>query len=165
MLKSKKRRINIRIDMTPMVDIAFLLLIFYMATTSFKPPEKLHVSLPASHSEIKLPESDMLYVTVTKEDSIMVEYITKEKVEREGKEISELIRHYQEATPTNLPMVITNIRATVPGAYKWFVVIKADKDVRYGTMNSIMNALQEIKISKFSLVTEMEMEKEREPET
>ena len=56
MLKAKKRRVDIRIDMTPMVDIAFLLLIFYMATTSFKPPEKLHVSLPASHSEIKLPE-------------------------------------------------------------------------------------------------------------
>jgi len=40
------------------------------------------------------------------------------------------------------------------------VVIKADKDISFGTMNSIMNALQDIKISKFSLVTEMEMEKE-----
>jgi len=58
--------------------------------------------------------------------------------------------------------VITRIRATVPGAIRWFVVIKADKDVSYGTMNSIMNALQEIKISKFSLVTEMEMEREQE---
>lgn len=162
MLKRKKRRVDIKIDMTPMVDIAFLLLIFYMATTSFKPPEKLHVSLPASHSEIKLPESDMIYVTVTKEDSILVEYITKQKVEREGKEISELVRHYEEATPIDLPLVITRIRATVPGAIRWFVVIKADKDVSYGTMNSIMNALQEIKISKFSLVTEMEMEREQE---
>ena len=164
MLKQMKRRVDIRIDMTPMVDIAFLLLIFYMATTSFKPPEKLHVSLPASHSEIKLPESDMIYVTVTKEDSVMVEYITKQKVEREEKEVSELVRHYEEATPADLPLVITNIRASVPGAYKWFVVIKADKDVSYGTMNSIMNALQKIKISKFSLVTEMEMEKEGEQE-
>ncbi len=162
MLKAKKRRVNIRIDMTPMVDIAFLLLIFYMATTSFKPPEKLHVALPQSHSEIKLPESDMLYVTVTKEDSVMVEYITKEMVMREGKEISELVRHYAEATPTNIPMVITQIRGSVPGAYKWFLVIKADKDVSYGTMNTIMNSLQDIKISKFSLVTEMETEKETE---
>ncbi len=160
MLKRMKRRIGIKIDMTPMVDIAFLLLIFYMATTSFKPPEKLHVALPSSHSEIKLPESDMIYVTVTKEDSVLVEYITKRTVEREGKEVSEPIRHYEEATPTTLPRVITQIRASVPGAYKWFVVIKADKDVSYGTMNSIMNALQEIKISKFSLVTEMEMERE-----
>jgi biopolymer transport protein ExbD len=47
----------------------------------------------------------------------------------------------------------------VPGAFTWFVVIKADKDVSYGTMGSIMDALQAIKISKFSLVTEMEMEK------
>ncbi|NIM97081.1 MAG: hypothetical protein GTO24_03020 [candidate division Zixibacteria bacterium] len=163
MLKRMKRRVDIRIDMTPMVDIAFLLLIFYMATTSFKPPEKLHVSLPSSHSEIKLPESDMIYITVTKEDSVMVEYITKQKVMREGKEVSEPVRHYEEATPINLPMVITQIRGTVPGAYKWFLVIKADKDVRYGTMNSIMNSLQDIKISKFSMVTEME--KETQPET
>lgn len=164
MLKKMKRRVNITLDMTPMVDIAFLLLIFYMATTSFKPPEKLHVSLPASHSEIKLPESDMIYVTVTKDDSVMVEYITKQKVEREGKVFSEPVRHYEEATPGSLPVVITRIRASVPGAYKWFVVIKADKEVSYGTMNSIMNALQEIKISKFSLVTEMEMEKQPEQE-
>ena len=92
MLKKMKRRVDIKLDMTPMVDIAFLLLIFYMATTSFKPPEKLHVSLPSSHSEIKLPESDMIYVTVTKEDSILVEYITKQKVMREGEEVSEPVR-------------------------------------------------------------------------
>ena len=159
MLKRMKRRIGIKIDMTPMVDIAFLLLIFYMTTTSFKPPEKMHVSLPASHSEIKLPESDMIFVTVTKEDSILVEYITKEKIKREGKEFNEPVRHYEEANPTTLPMVITHIRANVPGAVRWFVVIKADKDINYGTMDNIMKALQEIKISKFSLVTEMEMEK------
>jgi len=160
MLKKMKRRIGIKIDMTPMVDIAFLLLIFYMTTTSFKPPEKLHVALPSSHSEIKLPESDMIYVTVTKEDSILVEYITKEKVQREGKEVTAPVRHYEEATPPTIPAVITRIRGTVPGAMGWFVVIKADKDVSYGTMSSIMSALQDIKINKLSLVTEMEVEKE-----
>ncbi|MBD3162212.1 MAG: biopolymer transporter ExbD, partial [Candidatus Latescibacteria bacterium] len=34
--------------MTPFVDIAFLLLIFFMATTQFKPPEEVSVVLPAS---------------------------------------------------------------------------------------------------------------------
>jgi biopolymer transport protein ExbD len=159
MLKKMKRRIGVKIDMTPMVDIAFLLLIFYMTTTSFKPPEKLHVALPSSHSEIKLPESDMIFVTVTKEDTIMVEYITKEKkMAPDGKEITEPVRHYEEANPASLPQVITQVRS-LPGALTWFVVIKADKDVSYGTMNSIMEALQKIKISKFSLVTEMETEK------
>jgi biopolymer transport protein ExbD len=60
--------------------------------------------------------------------------------------------------------VITQIRASVPGAYSWFLVIKADRDVSYGTMNSIMTSLQDIKISKFSLVTEMEQEQETKQE-
>ena len=50
--KKKKKRVGVRIDMTPMVDIGFLLLIFYMATTQFKPPEKKQVNLPSSHSMI-----------------------------------------------------------------------------------------------------------------
>ena len=40
------RRIRVRIDMTPMVDVAFLLLIFFMSTTQFKPPEVVAVKLP-----------------------------------------------------------------------------------------------------------------------
>ena len=66
----KKRRLSIRIDMTPMVDIAFLLLIFYMATTQFKPPEQKSVTLPSSHSMIELPSKDKIIVTVTGLDSI-----------------------------------------------------------------------------------------------
>jgi len=48
MLK-KKRRIGISIDMTPMVDVAFLLLIFFMTTTQFKPPEN-----PAARIIVKM---------------------------------------------------------------------------------------------------------------
>ena len=69
-MKKGKRRIAIVIDMTPMVDIAFLLLIFYMATTQFKPPEKEHVSLPSSTSQFHLPNSDLINITVNKDDEI-----------------------------------------------------------------------------------------------
>ncbi len=54
----------VNIDMTPMVDIAFLLLIFFMATTQFKEPESIAILLPESHSVIKLPESDVVILTV-----------------------------------------------------------------------------------------------------
>jgi biopolymer transport protein ExbD len=64
MLK-KKRRIGISIDMTPMVDVAFLLLIFFMCTTQFKPPEKDKITLPESNSEMKSPESDIITIAVT----------------------------------------------------------------------------------------------------
>ena len=34
-----KRRVGVRVDMTPMVDVAFLLLIFFMVTTVFRTPQ------------------------------------------------------------------------------------------------------------------------------
>ncbi|MDD5088654.1 MAG: biopolymer transporter ExbD [bacterium] len=37
---------SIRIDMTPMVDIAFLLLIFFMVTTVFRLPQAMEMLLP-----------------------------------------------------------------------------------------------------------------------
>src|SRR2546425_3152331 len=64
MLK-KKRRIGISIDMTPMVDVAFLLLIFFMCTTQFKPPEKDKITLPESNSEAKSPESGIITLAAT----------------------------------------------------------------------------------------------------
>ena len=36
--RAKKKRVGVRIDMTPMVDVAFLLLIFFMVTTVFRRP-------------------------------------------------------------------------------------------------------------------------------
>lgn len=41
-----KRRMDIRIDMTPMVDIVMLLLIFYMVTTVFSMPQAMEINLP-----------------------------------------------------------------------------------------------------------------------
>ncbi len=59
-----KSRVGVAIDMTPMVDVAFLLLIFFMSTTQFKPPEEVQIELPTSHSAIKVPESNILILTV-----------------------------------------------------------------------------------------------------
>jgi biopolymer transport protein ExbD len=153
-----KRRLGIKIDMTPMVDIAFLLLIFYMTTTTFKPPEKKGVTIPSSHSEITIPDN-IISITVTKEDSVFVEYVTKEKQLVEGKEIEMPTRVYEETTLGTLAMTITRIRVTIPGAVFWSIIIKADKNASYGAMADIMQALQSLKISQFDLVTEMEMEK------
>jgi len=37
----KVKRMGIAIDMTPLVDVAFLLLTFFMLTTKFKPQEEV----------------------------------------------------------------------------------------------------------------------------
>jgi len=144
--------------MTPMVDVAFLLLIFYMTTTQFKPPEKKEIKLPSSHSEIKLPESDLLNITITADDSIFVEYTSKREQVIEGKKVNTMDRVYQEATAQNIASVINTIRVTVPGGYRLKLVIKADKNVKYGTMADLMDALQAMKINRFHLITELKVE-------
>src|SRR5512141_3375867 len=63
----KKKRMGIAIDMTPLVDVAFLLLTFFMLTTKFKPTEEVQVTLPASHAKAKMPESDVITITFSPE--------------------------------------------------------------------------------------------------
>jgi len=151
----KKRRINISIDMTPMVDIAFLLLIFYMTTTQFKPPEKKSVDLPSSHSQISLPDKDIINVTVTNEDSIFVDYIIKKKVNINGNMVSQPVRIYDEATVGNVGALINGARVNNPRA---FLVIKADRESSFGTMEGIMKTLQEQNLSRFQIVTTTEQD-------
>jgi len=66
-LRRPKRRISIRIDMTPMVDIAFLLLIFYMVSTVFAMPQAMEINLPPVEDkdvEIEVKESNLITIRV-----------------------------------------------------------------------------------------------------
>jgi biopolymer transport protein ExbD len=151
----KKRRLSIKIDMTPMVDIAFLLLIFYMTTTQFKPPEKKKVDLPTSHSQVSLPDKDVINVTVTADDSIFVDYIVKKTVNIDGRDITMPVRMYDEATTGTVGALINSARIRSPRA---FLVIKADKQSSYGVMEGIMKTLQEQHLSRFQIITLSEQE-------
>jgi biopolymer transport protein ExbD len=63
-IRKKRLRVNIGIDMTPMVDIGFLLVIFFMSTYHARPPETVTVDLPLSRSPFKVPESDVMIITI-----------------------------------------------------------------------------------------------------
>jgi biopolymer transport protein ExbD len=68
--KIKPHRTSPSLDMTPMVDLAFLLVTFFMLTTKFAPEEPVTVDTPSSTSEFKLPETDILTITIAKDGAV-----------------------------------------------------------------------------------------------
>jgi len=137
-----KRRIGIAIDMTPMVDVAFLLLIFFMTTTQFKPPEKVGVELPGSKSEIHVPETKTIILTVNAAGEI---YISDENLSQTNLVPLE-----------SLVSAITTWRSRNPAAV---VVVKGDKGADYGTVADVMNALAESNTLRFNLMTDLKLDK------
>jgi biopolymer transport protein ExbD len=51
-------------DMTPFVDVAFLILAFFMLATKFKPPEPVPIKTPGSVITQKLPANNAVMITV-----------------------------------------------------------------------------------------------------
>jgi len=160
MTKKGKRRVAVRIDMTPMVDIAFLLLIFYMATTQFKPPEQQQVVLPTSTSQRQLPLKNFITITVTKQDSVFLDFIIKAKRfdPTVGDSIEIPVRDYLRSTPEMVGAEIQKMRlkAVVEKIGNLFLVLKADKDASYGVVEKIMSAMQEQNLTSFQVVTDLD---------
>lgn len=72
MPKVKVKRKSTAIDMTAMSDVTVLLLTFFMLTSTFVQKEPVQVATPASVSEIKIPESNVLQILVDKDGKIFL---------------------------------------------------------------------------------------------
>jgi len=73
MPKLKTARKSTWVDMTAFVDVAFLILSFFMLATKFKPEEPVEVTTPSSVSSKGIPEKDALMVTIDKEGRVFVQ--------------------------------------------------------------------------------------------
>jgi biopolymer transport protein ExbD len=150
MPKHKKARVNVKIDMTPMVDVTMLLLTFFMMTTQFKPPEDVTVELPSSHSEFKLPESNVMMVYVNKEGKIYLGVDSQFLMVRLFGSENRLKRAV-EVNKEQLGNILVQARIQNP---KLRTVVKGDKASPYGPMEDVMDVLQKARITRFNLVTD-----------
>jgi biopolymer transport protein ExbD len=132
--RAKPKRPGIRIDMTPMVDVAFLLLIFFMVTTVFRRPLAMEVNLPAADAKIEVPESNVLTVFVDQDEDLYV------KIGRGGIEPIT----WADLTPTLLANAEANPHL--------IVLVKIHRGARYEPMVDMMDTLEDAKMERFSLI-------------
>ena len=154
MPKFKPKRMGVKIDMTPLVDVAFLLLTFFMLTTQFKPPEEVAIELPSSHSDFKLPESDVMMISLAKDGRIFLGLDSQRlRARLFGKENE--LRSAIEVPKERLGDMLIQARTANP---RLRTVIKGDKEASYGLAEDVMDILQKTHITRFNLVTDLEHE-------
>ena len=70
--RAKIKKKSTFIDMTAMSDVTVLLLTFFMLTSTFVKKEPVQVFTPASVSEIKIPETNILQILVDPQGKIFM---------------------------------------------------------------------------------------------
>jgi len=150
MPKFKPKRTGIRIDMTPLVDVAFLLLTFFMLTTQFRPEEEVTIILPSSHSEFKLPESDVMTINIAEDGRLFLGLDSQIMRRRLFGAENELKASIQ-VEKGDLANLLIQARTINP---KLRTVIKGDRAAEYGVAEDVMDILQKTQITRFSLVTD-----------
>jgi biopolymer transport protein ExbD len=134
-----------------MVDVAFLLLIFFMTTTQFQPPEKDKVTLPESNSEAKAPETGIITIAVTAAKPENAFKPTIRVIWRQGgDEVDRVLT--PETVKTDLGGVLSTARAANPAAR---VIVKMDRAAPYGIMADMMDGLEVAKATRFNVMTEL----------
>jgi len=138
----KQRRLGVRIDMTPMVDVAFLLLTFFMLTTSMNRPQTMEINLPPDKMHVDVAESNVLTLRV-KEDGSIYWNIANENP--------------QKVDPKNFRALMAEKNQQNP---KLITLIKVDRKGKYHYMVDIMDELNLANITRFSLAPMLDADKQ-----
>ncbi len=129
----RKKKESVMLELTPLIDVVFLLLIFFMVTTVFRGKDtSINVKLPKSSIE-EVVETKEIIVTVTKDKDI---YINTKKVS---------IKNFK-----------TILRQTLKNVRKANVIIRGDRRIDYGFVVKVMTLSKKAGARVLDIATELE---------
>lgn len=165
MPKIKKKRTGFVLDMTPLVDIAFLLLTFFMFTAKFKSDteneQKFVIERPKSSADTsKLPEQNVAMVKIAidtvSNDTSYYYSISNEQVRQQVYSAIETIPADAKAmiAVADLAMLDVLVKQTRIANWKTTFAIDADRKIRFKWIEDLMEVMRENKATVFNFVTD-----------
>lgn len=136
--KKKKARIGVRLDMTPMVDVAFLLLTFFMLTTAFRLPQTMEISIPEDDDpskNVKIAESNIMQIRIDLDNTIFWNQGNEVPKKTTMQELRSIIIDRSEKN------IATGKGDTMKDKFKLIILIKIDKRAKYEHMVNIVDEL------------------------
>ena len=128
---STARRPDPLVDITPMIDIVFQLVLFFMVSTTFKTSSGIQVDLPRSSQEVVVAEQDDLQILMTIDGTT---YLNDSEVTTEA--LKRLLEEVATADVNRL------------------VVIKADTGVEHGRVVEVMDLARGLGLTRLAIATE-----------
>ncbi|ADK30114.1 ExbD/TolR family protein [Brachyspira pilosicoli] len=119
------------IDLTPMMDIVFNLLIFFMIGATIMQTPQIEISLPKSTSAVGKEKNETIIITISKEGSI---YVNEEAV-------------------NDIDGYLNNL-AKVEGELSKPVEIRSDEDVRTQVLISVIDSVKNAGFTKLGIATD-----------
>ncbi|MGC6508438.1 MAG: ExbD/TolR family protein [Myxococcota bacterium] len=125
-----KVREEVRLELTPLIDVTFQLILFFMVSTNFNEAPGIEVELPQASTEQIIQDSKDLEIWLTADSELFVEQTPVDKAELKEK--------IALALQTNQGVL---------------VVIKADEDVAHARVVEVMDLAQELGVQNLSIGT------------
>ena len=174
----KPKRTGFKLDMTPLVDIAFLLLTFFMFTTKFKSDaeseQKFEIKRPVSTADTtKLPEvgTALVKIAIEEPDDTNYYYSITNEVDRpeiyEKAGLDDSLRRYAlvplRQDTTMLRKLVTATRwndavkaeesSDTSGVEQTIFAIDADQNIDFRTIEQLMDAMRGAGATVFNFIT------------
>lgn len=156
-VRSKKQ--NSRVDMTPMVDLGFLLITFFMFTTTFSKPNVMDLGLPAKpkenqvapDTEIKL--SNSISLIIGKDNRVFWHQQVATSLKKEDVNETNFDRE-------GIRKVVEQAKARAEDQNKFTVIIKPTDDAVYKNFVDILDEMAITKNERYG-VTELKDSEEK----
>ena len=170
MPKVKKKRTGFVIDMTPLVDITFLLLTFFMFTAKFKTEaeseQKFYIQRPKVTADTsKLPERDLAITKIaievdsvrnTSDTSYYYEIVNEQDRMKVWSNLDNLPAEVTNKALLKVDLVMLNklVGLTRQANPKTRFAIDADKKLRFKWVSDVMDVYRKNLATVFNYVTE-----------